>query len=400
MGRVAGKRKFLGLGLVLGLSFLFAVPVSASGNGPGTPAAGQTSLESEPQEPTEPTEQPEGEQTSVHFLAVGDDLISETLNNEAYREGGGRTYDYSYIFDPLRDKIQSYDLAAINQETILIGDYSKHSGYPTFGTPDTVASAIVDAGFDIVTQATNHSMDKGLAGISHTIAVWQQYPQVTLLGLHASQESYDSIDYLTKNGITFALFDYTYGLNGFTLPSGHGYAVNLLTHTDKLLSDVAAAESQADFTICFIHMGDEYHYQPNNSQKILATQLIDAGADLIIGAHPHCIEPCEVMTTANGQTGLVYYSLGNFVSSQTNATTILEGAADVTITKAGDVTAITDYEYVPLVNSWVGSKTQPYLLSDYTDAMAANHHFNSLGKPVSVSGLKSTWEQVTGLPAD
>ncbi len=346
---------------------------------------------------SEETQETEIPSTSVHFFAVGDALISETLNKGALQMGGGKTYDYHYIYSAMEDTIASYDLAAINQETILIDNYAQHSGYPAFGTPNTEGDAIADAGFDIVTQATNHSYDKGMAGINQDITFWRtKHPEITMLGLHSSREDASDIDYIESNGITFALFNYAYGLNGMRLPAGKDYAVDLLSDTDKLLADVRTAEKTADFTIVFCHMGDEYSYKPNASQKTLALQLAEAGADLIVGAHPHCIEPCEVVKAENGNIALVYYSLGNFVSSQLNATTQLEGAANVTITKVGDLTAITDYDFIPLVNDWQGSTPHPVFLKDYTEEEAAKHHFARTGKKFTAAGLWSTWHQVTG----
>lgn len=333
---------------------------------------------------------------TVRFLAVGDDLIHSPINDMALTAGNG-SFDYNYLFDRVRDRIAEYDLAAINQETILIHDPALRSGYPRFGTPDVIGHAIAGAGFNIVTAAANHAMDKGMTGITDTLNFWKSEPDVTLLGLHETPEDSQSIDFVEKNGIRFALFDYTYGLNGLNLPAGQGWRVDLLSAKARLLADLQTAEQEADFSIVFIHMGKEYHYTPTAGQRALAAELAGAGADLIVGTHPHCVEPMETVTAANGNQAVVYYSLGNFIHVQQQPTTILGGAADVTITKRDGKTVISDHTFLPVICHREAGFTQPYFLSDYTDELAARHHFNYLGMPVSIPALYDLWHRITGL---
>lgn len=282
----------------------------------------------------------------------------------------------------------------------MVSDPALYSDFPAFGSPYAVGDAIMNAGFDVVLSATNHTMDKGVRGITDTLSFWKtNYPEIPVLGLHDSPEDYNSIDYIEKNGIRFAMFNYTYGLNGFSADTS--WRINLLSNQGKFLQDVRTAEANADFTICFLHIGEEYRYTPTDYQTGYINSLIDAGADLIICAHPHVVEPCCEVTTAEGNKALVYYSLGNFLSSQTRRPCILEGAADVTIekhaTENGVKTEITSYDFIPLVSQFgMDPHYQVVKLADYSDEMAARHHIYCNGDFFTAQDLKDLWKQITG----
>lgn len=357
----------------------------------------------------------------VHLLAVGDNLISDTIYHAAYDKASG-SWDFSGLYEHIADRVRTYDLAAINEETILVHDPEKRSSFPRFGTPDVIGNDIRNAGFNIVTAATNHAWDKGREGIDDTIRFWKQYPDVTLLGIHGSAEEQDRIIYTEKNGIRFALFNYTYGLSAGTLPAGDEFRIDLLQDKDRLINDLHEAEQSADMSIVFIHMGTEYRETPTDEQKALAQELTAAGADLIIGAHPHCVEPMARVTAANGNTSVVYYSLGNLVSTQMKPNTILGGAADVTIVKKNGVTSVSEAKLQPTVCQMeaASSATTPsttaslssassvaessagkpvvtvYFLADYTEELAERHYFRNFGQTVTLASLKKLWQEVSG----
>lgn len=343
-----------------------------------------------------------GEAHIVRFLAAGDNLISNAICDAAYDESTG-TCDFSALYAPIREEVQSHDLAAVSEETILVHDPSQISSGPFFGTPDVIGDDLHDAGFNIITSANNHAFDKGITGIEDTIRFWEKYPDVTLLGIHGSKEDSEKIDYLEKNSIRFALFNYSAGTGRAVLPEDQAFRIDLLDRKEKLLSDLETAEKSADLSIVFVHMGVEYEEIPTEEQRELARELTAAGADLIIGTHPHCVQPMETVHTENGGTAVVYYSLGNLVSTQMKVSTVLGGLAEVVIEKGDSGTSIRSAEMIPVVCHMQAPEKEggkpfvaAYLLSDYTEEMAENHYLNRFGQNVTLSSLKEHWERVTG----
>lgn len=337
------------------------------------------------------------EPTSVSFIALGDIVAHDYLVFQ------GRTapneYNFDHIFAPMKEVVESYDIAAITQETPFVEDDADVSGYPTFGTPTEMGDAIVASGFDVVVGATNHSMDKGLYGINTTNAYWNGHPEVLHLGMHDDPADANAVSIIEKNGIKIGFCDCTYGLNGFTLPEGSEYTVDLLADLDAICDNVRAAEDKCDFTVAFVHMGEEYATVPSEEQREVAARLIDAGADVVLGSHVHVVQPAEEMVTEAGNRGLVYYSLGNHVSNQIEPTNMLGGCAEFTIEKTPNgegghtETHITDWHFVPVVCHWNSSTCTEYFLEDYTDELASA---NSVGVG-SVANLWNMWENITGL---
>ena len=346
------------------------------------------------------TENSGASSATLTLLAVGDNLAHVRVYEDAWQPDRG-VYDFRSIYDPVRDFISSYDLAVVNQESIFVHDPALRSTFPAFGTPESMGDALADAGFDVVLSATNHSMDKGMTGILDTLNFWKtQHPEVRLLGLKDSPEAYEAIDYVEKNGIRLAMFNYTYGLNGYALPAGQGFRIPLLSARDKFLRDVRIAEGTADFTVCFLHIGEEYHFTPTAFQQEYVHALTDAGADLIICAHPHVLEPCGMVRTAGGNEALVYWSLGNFLSNQTRRETMLGGAASVTIRKTVEngvpVTRAADYSLIPTVCHFTGLLDRVYLLSDYNDDLASRHYISLTESPVTMAWLRELFRRITG----
>lgn len=331
------------------------------------------------------------------MIAAGDNLIHKTIVDKAWRPELG-THDFHFLYTPILDTIQSRDLAVINQETIFISDNSLISDYPTFGTPQVMGEALVDTGFDIVLSATNHTWDKGVRGVNDTLNYWKTFhPEITLLGIHDSPAAFNTIDYVEKNGIRLAMFNYTYGLNGFSVPGSLYYMVNLLGQKEKFLNDVRIAENEADMTVCFLHIGEEYHHQPTAFQQAYVYSLIDAGADLVICAHPHVVEPAGYVTTASGNSGLVFWSCGNLISAQSKVPRILGGLADVSIIKDENGTRISSWDFIPTVTHFSGMDVRVFLLKDYNDWLASKNHANYNDGPLTTDRLWNLWTSVTGL---
>ena len=319
--------------------------------------------------------------SQVTLLAVGDNLIHIEVVQSGKRKDGSLNYDH--LYSNLKDEISAADIAIVNQETILGGDDFPYSGYPNFNSPTQIGDALVNAGFDVILHATNHAMDKGLQGIENTLAFWKSKPEITMLGINETAEAQDKITIIEKNGIRLALLNYTYSLNGYSLPKDKPYLVNMLDKK-KMADDIEMAEELADFTIVFPHWGTEYVYKATSMQKELTSFYYEHGVDLILGTHPHVIEPVEWIETKKDHRMLVYYSLGNFMSYQKEAPRMLGAMAGITITKDTSGTYISDAEITPIVTHYENGPAdyhyEIYKLSEYTPALAKVHGVSDIAK--------------------
>lgn len=198
------------------------------------------------------------EDTDISFVAFGDNLIHEPI----YRYGLQNDESFHFLFQNFKDILSQSDIAVINQETPLTDNPTLYSDYPRFGTPVQAGQAIADAGFDIVACATNHALDQGTEGINFTKRFFESR-HITCLGIQSTDEKNDKpYEILERNGIRFALFNYTYDTNGIKIPEEKKYIVHLLDDEEKIRKDIQAANSEADFIIIFVHWGTEYKYQP------------------------------------------------------------------------------------------------------------------------------------------
>jgi poly-gamma-glutamate capsule biosynthesis protein CapA/YwtB (metallophosphatase superfamily) len=322
--------------------------------------------------------------TQITLLAVGDNLIHIEVVQDGKQADG--SYDFNSIYSNLADEIAAADIAVINQETILGGTDFAYSGYPNFNSPTEIGDAIINAGFDVILHATNHTLDMGVKGVENTIEYWKQHPEITVLGMNESLEESKQIPIVEKNGIKLALLNYTYSLNGYSLPKGKPYLVNLLDK-EKMSEDIKKAEALADFTIVFPHWGSEYVYEANDAQKDLTEFYYEQGVDLIIGTHPHVLEPVEWIETTKNHRMLVYYSLGNFMSYQKEAPRMLGGMAQVTITKDKSGTYISESHIIPTVTHYESGPTDFSLhkLRDYTEELAKAHGVSDIAKQGAIT---------------
>ncbi len=339
----------------------------------GEDAAGRPETAAQPEASAEaPVSAPE-----VTVVMVGDILLHTPVEESALQEDGN--YDFNAVFANTAESIRAADVAIVNQEVIIGGEELGISGYPSFNAPYEAGDALVQAGFDVVCQGTNHALDKGERGVRSCLDFWKRnYPDIAVLGINESQEKQDSIYICEEEGIRIAILNYTYGTNGIDMPDDMPYAVNLLEE-EKVLADIARAEAEADFTIVCPHWGTEYRLQPDSFQREWTELFLESGVDLVLGTHPHVIEPVEWLTDEEtGHEMLVYYSLGNFVnwtgsSGEGIANRMVGGMAGVTIRldEAGNA-FIADYGVEALVchleEGMNGVTT--YALADYPDALA------------------------------
>ncbi len=312
----------------------------------------------------------EPQKVSVTLKAVGDNLIHSPIFKACRTEDG---FNFDGLYTHITPYIENADIAAINQETIFVDDTQTFTGYPAFGTPTEVGESVADAGFNLITHATNHTYDRGYNAMLHTMNFWKQYEHITVLGIHESPEKQQEIAVWEKDGLKIAMLNFTYGLNGYRLPNDKPYLVNLLDRGEGNADLLKRAEECADITVVFVHFGTEYTHKPTAEQKRDVEFFTQNGADVIIGGHPHVIQPVTGHISANGNKSVVFYSLGNFLSNQSGTDKILGGMASVTISKENGETFVESYEMLPTVTHAEGSTYTAYMLSDYTDELAKKH---------------------------
>jgi len=352
-----------------------------------------------------PTATPTPTPKTVSLLAVGDDLVHGSTLNGGTQEDG--TYDFTGFYRYLKDEISAADLAIINQETILGGSEFAYSGYPRFNTPDAMGEAIVDAGFDVVLHATNHTLDKGAKGVENCLFYWRNsHPEITVLGIFNSKEEENTITVVEKNGIRIAMLNYTYSLNGISMPSDKQYLVTMLTTSNStyIRDQIKRAKELSDFVIVFPHWGTEYSLTPDRSQKYWTNLFAEEGVDLVIGTHPHVLEPIEWVERPDGGQMLVFYSLGNFISGQIEAPRILGGMAEIILTEAEDGSIfIANSVVVPVLQHYSvkvndGNYAVHYL-ADYTEELFQMHGIHRRAEE-SVFTMEGTWELARSILGD
>jgi len=250
----------------------------------------------------------EPKRKELSLVMVGDALIHDSIYKDASLGDGN--YDFMSMFTDVGEIIKDYDLRYYNQETIIGGKNLGLSNYPLFNSPDEIGSDLVKTGFNMVSLANNHSLDKGEVGLNYSINFWNSLDGVITAGSYASWEDRENIKIHEVNGIKFAFLSYTTGTNGLSIPSGKEYLVNVYDE-DKVKEDIEKIKDDVDLIIVAMHWGSEYTHTPTKEEKEIAKYLSSLGVNLIIGCHPHVIQPVDYV----GDT-LVIYSLGNFISSQ------------------------------------------------------------------------------------
>ncbi|MCI1590753.1 MULTISPECIES: CapA family protein [Heyndrickxia] len=249
--------------------------------------------------------------TSAVIGAIGDILIHDWVYDDARTQSG---YDFKPMFQPVKAMLQKPDLLIANQESIPGGEKLGISSYPAFNSPYEIVDAIMDAGVDLVSTANNHALDKGEKGILSSISYYEN-KKLPYVGTFKDVNDHQKLRVQSVNGIKIAVLAYTYGTNGIPVPDGKDYLVNLI-NKDTILSELKRARQVADLVILNLHWGIEYNRQPNEEQKMLAKLFTDGGADIILGHHPHVLQPVETLHTKDGRDAYVIYSLGNFLSGQ------------------------------------------------------------------------------------
>ncbi len=262
----------------------------------------------------------------LSLIAVGDNLIHGSVYRDANKHANYNGYDFKPIITNIKEIVSNYDVAYYNQETILGGTELGLSDYPTFNSPYEAGDAMIDAGFNLVSLATNHTMDSGKKAVENSCKYWNEKKEVLTSGSYCSEEEKNEIRIKEKNNITYTMLNYTYGTNG--MPVSNDYLVNVWptdidninnpekdtkyqAYKAKVKEDIEKVRDKVDLLIVAMHWGVEYTHNPTEYEKDMASYLSSLGVDLIIGTHPHVIQPVTWIDNT-----LVIYSLGNFLSAQ------------------------------------------------------------------------------------
>lgn len=340
--------------------------------------------------------------STASVIAVGDNLYHTSLLESGQYDTG--EWNYDHIYEHVLDEIQAADLAFIDQETVLTNDHSAISSYPSFATPTEVGDAIIKAGFDVIESATNHFDDYGYDYMAQTFEFWRtNYPDIPVLGIHETQEDADTIKVKEVNGISIAMLDYTYGTNNSGAGEGREYMISIFDK-EKVASDIQKAKAVSDCIIFVAHWGKEDESMPTEYEKEWAAFLLEQGVDVVIGGHPHVLQPYGRMYDDSGNEMVIFYSLGNFVSTQQQLSELLGGMADFTIQKTtlnGESSIqILSPEVKPLVMHYNHNTGDygPYMLEDYTEELASQHSVRELiGDEFTLKNLKSKYNEIMSM---
>ena len=289
---------------------------------------------------------------TVSFVAVGDNIIHENVYQYALKQGNDTTYNFKPCYQNIKKYISDRDLAYINQETLIAGDSYGIKGYPNFNSPESLIDDLQDTGFNMVSSATNHSMDLGKNALISSAHIWKQHSDILFSGLYENQEDRQTIRVIEKNGIRFSLLAYTFGVNETTNYKSiqkqlktYPYILGQL-NKEQIKEDVNNAKDQSDVVIVAVHWGKEGHSELSDLQQEYAHYFADLG---------------------------VIYSLGNFLSTMKDVYNQLEGMVCLDFVKKDDEISIENIQYVPLVNHYNDNVVTIYSLKEYTSTLASQH---------------------------
>jgi poly-gamma-glutamate synthesis protein (capsule biosynthesis protein) len=280
--------------------------------------------------------------SSFTFAATGDILVHDYLYEDVMTEDG---YDFTSRVETVAPYLQQQDLVFLNQETPIGGEELTLSGYPTFNAPVEVADllAYFDAG--IVNLANNHTLDRGAEGIERTTENLKDR-DIDYVGANVSEEDMNRDRIFTVNGIDVGFLAYTYGTNGIPVPEGEEYLVNIID-MPRILSDIEDLRDKVDVLIVSYHQGIEYDDYPREEHIPEYQTIAEAGADIIVGSHPHTLQPIEHYEREDGSEAVIAYSMSNFLSAQQTLNTRLGGILEVTVEEKGEDIDVSKVRFMP-----------------------------------------------------
>ena len=337
------------------------------------PAPPETVEITEPPVPEEPAEIVR----TASFIAAGDNLIHDTIYKQARARTTDGTYDFFPLYEHILPLVSSKDFAFINQETVLASPPFEPSTYPRFCSPTVLGDFLIDAGFNMFSVSNNHMLDKGEEGLMVSIDYWAQKEGIAVAGAYRDEEDLQNIRTIEKNDIKLSLIAATSSTNGLVLPVKSPIKIIKTENEELLEQQIKAAREISDFVVVSMHWGSEYATKNSENQTIIAQKLADWGADIIVGTHPHVLQPIEELTAADGRKTLVAYSIGNFVSAQNEGPRIIGAMLSLDFEK-NLTTGETFYKnpcLIPTVTHYGAgfSDLKIYPLSDYEPDLAKSH---------------------------
>ncbi len=340
------------------------------------------------------TAKPVPEFATVSVAAVGDNLIHSSIYKQAAaRYGaahdGNAGYDFEYAYKNIEALIRRADMAIINQETLICNDVFEPSTYPRFNSPTALGDHMIDIGFDVFTIANNHTLDKGTEGLSACLDYWDSREEAVVCGAYRNAEDRANIRTADYGGITFSFLSYTESLNGLSLPVGSELSIGDAYDIETIKSEIAAANEISDVCVVSLHWGVEDSDIISDYQRNTAKILADAGADIIIGNHPHVLRDIEEIGREDGSVALCAYSLGNFISAQSVGQNLIGGVLKFDVSIRIDEEAerdqnpvIGNIELIPVITHYDGNyrDVRLYPLSDYTRELAESHGVKNMSR--------------------
>lgn len=340
-----------------------------------------SALQPSSQTKTPSSSKPVQKPVSITILGAGDDLIHSTIYNRAKKLSGGEGYDFDPMYERVSSRIQNADIAVINQESILASKVAPISGYPLFNSPTEVGDELVHLGFDVINQANNHVLDMGEKGIKAALDYWDTQP-VTAIGAYRNDADLQNIRIVEAKGIKTAQIGITEMTNGLYLPKNSDYRILYASDTELIKSLIQKAKSMADVVVVSVHWGTEDTYTLTDQQKKLAQEMVDWGADIIFGNHPHVVQQLTLLTRASdGARCPVIFAFGNFISGQLYGRNMVSGLLTVTMTKDFQTgkTTYSGMKFEPIVTHYEAgfANLSIYPLSEYSESLASKHGVRS-----------------------
>ena len=353
---------------------------------------------------TEIGEDKNNEEQPVTFTltALGDTLCHNTQYWDAYNSET-KEYDFSYVYEDIKYYTKVADITVGSLETTFAGEDKGYSNYPTFNSPDSLATALKKIGVDVISLAGNHALDYGYSGICRTIDVLDS-ADISHLGTYKTVEDQEKLLIKNVKGVKIAFINYTYGTNGISVPSGKEFCVNLIDkNLIKKQIDQAKSEG-ADMIVACMHWGTEYKTSANSEQKELADYLFKNGVDIILGNHPHLLEPMEkkTITLDDGTTKDVFvvYALGNFTADQKDEITRDSAILNLNITKNVDgKISINKVDYVPIyMYKNLNAKSHKFKILDIEKSIAKYEAGDTSSiSPAVYNNLKTQLEKIKSI---
>ena len=261
---------------------------------------------------------------TLDMVMVGDTIVHSNVFYDAYKNGA---YDFNDMLDLMKPIIEPYDLAFYNQETILGGTTLPITNYPNFNSPQEFGDAMLNAGFNLVSLANNHTNDTGVKAIKLSDAYWKTKNDVITTGAYITKEEADAVHVYTQNGISFGFLAYTYGINGTYLAPENSFMIDMIDLA-KMEVEIKALRPLVDVLMVSVHFGTEYQNTPDAYQKKVVAKLAEWDVDIVIGNHAHAIQPITWIDNT-----LVYYALGNFLSGQDGTERLIGLTSAIKISK-------------------------------------------------------------------